>query len=128
MRPPARNGRRSAAGRGTLLLLMGIAGGAAAACGDDGRGAEADAIDRDTFVATYVDLRRASLEAGGGAIEAADRERILQEHGVTEEDLLRFADVHGADVAYMRGVWDEVQARLEPPAPPADTAPPAASG
>ena len=128
MKPPARHGRRSAAGRGRLLLLLGLAAGASAACGGDGGGADAAAIDRDTFVATYVDLRRASLDAGGGAIEAAERERILGEHGVTEEDLLRFADVHGPDVTYMRGVWDEVQARLEPPSPPADTAPPAASG
>lgn len=79
---------------------------------------EVDAISRETFVAAYVDLRKASLEGLGGPIDAAERERVLQEHGVEEDDLLRFAEVHGDDPGFMREVWEEIELRLQGPPPP----------
>jgi hypothetical protein len=88
-----------------------------AACrGDDG------AIDRQVFVDTYVDLRTAALANPGGQIRPEQRDSVLALHGVTEEQLLRFAEVHGPDVEYMSAVWGEVENRLMPPPP--ETPPP----
>lgn len=70
------------------------------------------AIDRDTFVATWVDLRRAAMTSPDAPITPAERTRILAEHGVTDEELLDFAAVHGGDVPYMAEVWEEVEARM----------------
>ena len=52
------------------------------------------------------DLRRAQgRPAARGlwrpGIPAEERERVLAENGVTEEELLTFAEVHGADVTFM---------------------------
>lgn len=87
-----------------------------AACGSDGP----DTIDRQAFIDTYVDLRVAALTSETGTVSDADRTRILQEHGVTEDDLLTFADVHGRDAVFMRDVWDEVERRLDERRPTLD--------
>lgn len=72
-----------------------------------------EAIDREVFIAAYVDLRVAAFSSEGDTITQAQREGILDRHGVTEGDLLSFAEVHGPDVPFMRGVWNEVEARLD---------------
>ena len=82
------------------------------ACGGDTPTAEAP-IDRDTFVATYVDLRLSALGSQTGVISDSERSRVLQKHGVTEEDLLGFADAWGPDPEAMRGVWQDVERRLK---------------
>jgi hypothetical protein len=86
-----------------LLLVVG-------ACGDAGP----ETIQRETFVATYVDLRRAALENPARQITPAKRDEVLSRHGVTEEDLYAFVEAHGRDVDYMAGVWSDVEARLHP--------------
>lgn len=104
--------------RSAALLILGLGAlPALPACGNGAEPAPAETIDRETFVATYVDLRAAALAAPGGGLAPADRERILAQHGVSEQDLLEFADARGGDVAYMRDLWLEVEARLTPPAP-----------
>lgn len=70
------------------------------------------AIERETFVATWVDLRRAAMASPDVPITPSERERILSEHGVTDQELLDFAEVHGGDVPYMAQVWEEVEARM----------------
>jgi hypothetical protein len=70
-------------------------------------------LDRETFIATYVDLRTAVIRGDTHDLSDQDRARILSDHGVTEEDLLGFAAAHGENVDFMRGVWDEVEARLD---------------
>lgn len=80
-----------------------------AACGGDGP--PAAAIDRVTFVDAWVDLRVAALTAGGPLADSA-RDRVLREHGVTEDDLLAFADAVGSDPEYMLGVWTDVEERM----------------
>ena len=70
-------------------------------------------IDRESFIAAYVDLRADALLNENGEITDEERDLVLQKHGVTEEHLLAFADVHGRDVAFMRDVWDEVEERLD---------------
>jgi hypothetical protein len=81
----------------------------------------AGAIDRQVFVDTYVDLRTAALANPNGQIRPEQRDSVLARHDVTEEQLLRFAEVHGRDVEFMSAVWGEVENRLMPP--PAETPP-----
>lgn len=69
-------------------------------------------VDRETFVQVYVELRVAALESSDANLAEEDRERILQRHGVSAEDLISFAEVHGADPDYMLSVWTEIEDRL----------------
>ena len=90
-----------------LILLVQ----AASACGGPASGGEA--IDREVFIETYVELRLAALDSDDFAVPPAEREEILARHGVDQEALLRFADVHGRDVDFMNEVWADVESRLE---------------
>lgn len=83
----------------------------AAGCEENGG---PETISREVFVETYVALRVAELrERRDDGISAEARERVLAEQGVTEEELLTFAEVHGRDVNFMEQVWDEVETRLD---------------
>jgi hypothetical protein len=92
---------------------------AVTACGEAGS-PEDGSVDRATFVDSWVELRRAALASPTGQVPTAERDRILAERGVTQEQLLAFAEAHGADVAYMKKIWDEVAARLRPEVPSPD--------
>ena len=82
----------------------------AAGCEEEGP----ETISREVFVETYVALRVAELtERGDDGISAEARDRVLAEKGVTEEELLTFADVRGPDVNFMEQLWDDVETRLE---------------
>lgn len=98
--------------RRVRALVLGLAV-AAGACGGHASTAAAGAIDREAFIATYVDLRAATIRSDSFAISDALRAEVLTRHGVAEEDLLGFVEVHGEDAAFMRAVWDEVEARLD---------------
>lgn len=74
---------------------------------------ETETIPRETFVETYVALRKAARASETGEISTEERERVLAEHGVTEEDLLSFVEVHGRRIGFMSEVWSEVEERLE---------------
>jgi hypothetical protein len=74
-----------------------------------------ETIDRETFVATYVDLRRTALTSPGQTLSDVDRERVLQQHTVNEGELITFAESWGGDTSYMTRVWEEVGARLANP-------------
>jgi hypothetical protein len=94
-------------------LALGLAL-AAAGCGADASTPAAEGgIDREAFIATYVDLRAATIRGDSFAISDDQRTAILSRHAVTEADLLGFAELHGEDVPFMRSVWDEVEARLD---------------
>jgi len=70
-------------------------------------------ISAHTFVATYVDLRLAVLTAEQPTeLTDSARAAILDQHGVTEKDLLDFVDVHGRDPAFMKAVWDSAEVAL----------------
>ncbi len=69
---------------------------------------EPETISREAFIRTYVALRTAALGSPEGVIRVEDRDRILREMGVREEDLLEFAEVRGEDLAFMAGVWQEL--------------------
>ena len=82
-------------------------------CTGAGTEATADALETDRFVDVYVDLRVAALQQSDGEVTPEDRARVLTEHGVEESDLITFAEVHGADAIFMRGVWDSVEVRYQ---------------
>ena len=93
----------------TLLLTL-----SAFACSGESTASPDEAgLDRETFIATYVDLRTAVIRGESHELSDQERARILSAHGVTEADLTDFVDTHGEDVALMREVWDEVEARLD---------------
>jgi hypothetical protein len=79
-------------------------------------------IERETFVATYADLRVAALRTDSGWLSDAQRTDVLSRHGVTPEDLTTFADVHGPDLAFMRQLWNDVEVRMDSLRSPADDA------
>ena len=70
------------------------------------------AMDRETFIATYVELRAAALSSPSGTIDPGQRDSILTLHGAFEADLLEFAELHGGDPEFMNLLWTEVQTRL----------------
>lgn len=80
-------------------------------------------VDRDTFVEIYVELRLAALEWESGRIPEAERDRILAEHGVSEDDLREFIEVHGRNVPFMNDVWNEVANRIRGEMEPEDGLP-----
>jgi hypothetical protein len=113
------------------LLVVGLA-----ACEGGIPGSERErTIPRETFIQAMVDLRLAAVESPGDPVTQARRDRVLEELGVTPEQLVHFAEVHGRNVPYMNDVWNEVQQRLleraeeegeeEDPAPPRPIRPPA---
>lgn len=105
--PPARRGRRGY-GRRVALLVAALVG--LVACGSS---TPEGVIDRETFIQAYVDLRVAALDTDSSRLAAADRERILDDLGITGEDLLDFVRAHAAELEYMREVWNEVELRLD---------------
>jgi len=64
------------------------------------------------FVDVYVGLRTAELRASDTVITEARRDSVLVAHGVTEEDLLAFAERYGDNVTFMEGVWGAVENRM----------------
>ena len=98
--------------KGLLFFCIGCSGGNAIS---------EETIDRETFVATYVDLRRTALSSPGQTLTDTDRERVLRQNAVSEGELIAFAEARGGDASYMLRVWEEVGARLaNPNAAPAE--------
>jgi hypothetical protein len=73
-------------------------------CGDAPR----DAIPRETFIEAYIALRSIAVRSPNGEVDPISRARILEERGLTEEDLLHFVEVHGRDVTFMGAIWEEI--------------------
>lgn len=70
------------------------------------------------FVQTMVELRRAALTAGSDTAEFMRlRDAVLEEHGVTEEELRAYVESRGGDLDHMAVVWDSVVSRLSDPEP-----------
>ncbi|NIP59585.1 MAG: hypothetical protein GWM92_14740 [Gemmatimonadetes bacterium] len=96
-----------------------------AACGEsraDGAGRVDAPIDRETFIATYLDLRLAALRNPEREITPQERARVLREHGVSEDELVGFVDAHSHQVSFMEEVWSEIESRLDSLRTPGDTA------
>lgn len=93
-------------GRPVMTALMSLA---MAACGDGATEVAENTIAAERFVAVYVDLRVAALSQEDGQIKPEHRDSILSHHGVSDDDLFAFAELHGGDAIFMRGVWDSVE-------------------
>jgi hypothetical protein len=68
-------------------------------------------IPRETFIQAMVELRLLASESPE-EVAPTRRDRLLEELGITSEQLIRFAEVHGRNVPYMNDVWNEVHQRL----------------
>ena len=80
-------------------------------CGGDPSAPEP--ISRELFIDTYVDLRIGAVRSPGRVLPAQTRDSVLISHGVTEAQLLGFVEARGDDLDFMRGVWDEIELRLD---------------
>ena len=69
-------------------------------------------IPKETFIQTMVELRLEAARTMDHRITPGQRDRILAEMGVTDQELIRFAEVHGGNVPFMHEVWLEVDRRL----------------
>lgn len=72
-----------------------------------------NAIDREVFIATYVDLRISALETDSVRLGDAERTEILARHGVTEDELVAFTQAHADRLEFMREVWNEIEVRMD---------------
>ena len=72
-----------------------------------------DLIDPEDFIATYVDLRAAALITEDGQVTEVGRSEVLDRHGISEEDLISFAEAYGEDLTFMQEIWNEIELRLE---------------
>ena len=92
--------------RGLLLLALA----AAVAC--DAPAGEEGTIDRERFVATLVDLRRAITD---DRFDDAVRDSILASHDVTAEELRAYVSAHAEDPAAYADTWREINETLTAP-------------
>lgn len=65
-------------------------------------------ISREAFIEAYVKLREGALRAPGQEISLQERDRILADLGLVDQDLLDFVEVRGRDIQFMRRVWEEI--------------------
>jgi len=94
-----------------LALAMAVAG-LFAGCGADRPTREGKTIAPEVFVDTYVELRRAARAVDDSAAWEARKREILEARGVTEEALEAFVEARGADVVFLKALWDTIEARL----------------
>jgi len=85
----------------------------AAGCGTGSSGpSHSDTISREQFVEAFFHLRKEGLRSPSMEIGLEARNRILQELGLEEEDLLAFAEAWGDDGAMMQSIWEDVDSLL----------------
>ena len=100
---------RSSLHRLTLGILLSFL-----ACGESQSNFPAgDLIEPEDFIETYVDLRAAALITEDGQVTQAGRSEVLDRHGISEEDLISFAQANGEDLIFMQEIWNEIELRLE---------------
>ncbi len=91
-----------------------------AACGDSG---DPGGIEQSEFVATFLDLREATIRA---RLDSTRRDSILAEHEVTEAQLRAYIEARSKDPNALAETWrevlDSIAARDSAAAAPPDTA------
>ena len=73
------------------------------------RPATYDGLEREEFVATYVDLRRATV---AGELDEQTRDSILEAHGTTEEALRDYVEQRAEDPEAIADTWREINERI----------------
>jgi hypothetical protein len=91
---------------GSLLLTTG------GCTGETSGPSRGDTISREQFIEAYHELRREGLRSPSMEIGLEARDRILENLGLTEEDLLTFAEVWGSDPEVMQGLWEELDSLM----------------
>ena len=71
-----------------------------------------EAISKELFIAAYVELRQEGLRSPMMEISLEARDRILEDLGVTEEDLFTFVDVWGTHGDFMVEVWQTIDSLM----------------
>jgi len=71
-----------------------------------------EAISREAFVEAYFRLRTEGLKSPDLEIGIQDRDRILEELELAEEDLLGFVEVWGREGEVLQGIWQEVDSLM----------------
>ena len=94
-------------------LTLGILLSSLACGGSQSNLPEGDLIEPEDFIETYVDLRAAALITEDGQVTEAGRSEVLDRHGISEEDLISFAQANGEDLIFMQEIWNEIELRLE---------------
>ena len=106
--------------RARTLLFIGLLVSLSACWGNAAGLDEDDIIDREVFIAVYVDLRAAALSSDDQDITDEARAEVLSRHNASEADVLNFAEYHARDLPFMREVWDEIEVLLEAQRPMMD--------
>lgn len=97
--------------RAILLLLLALP--LLTGCG---RRADATGLGDDQFVQVMVELRRAAERTRMEPDSfPPQRDRILADAGVTEEQLLAYVQEHGTDLQHMAEIWEAINRRLAEP-------------
>lgn len=90
-----------------LVVALGLL--ACACSGDDPQG-----LSRDRFVAAYVAMVQARIEAeGDSAAYRAGRDRVLERLGVTTREMRAFLDYGKQDPERLGKAWEAIAARLD---------------
>ena len=95
------------------LLTLGLLLSSLACGGSQSNLPAGDLIEPEDFIATYVDLRAAALITEDGQVTEVGRSEVLDHHGISEEDLISFAEAYGEDLTFMQEIWNEIELRLE---------------
>jgi hypothetical protein len=86
------------------------------------QGSLADPISREEYIDIYVQILQAAAEEPDSVAATESAREILEDHGVTEDDLLTFARNHAEDAEYLVELWSEIEDRLRNPEEPDSTA------
>lgn len=96
------------------LLAIGTILVAAGGCGNSASGpSRGDTISRERFVEAFYELRKEGIRSPMMEISLQARDRILEDLGVTEEELITFAEAWGTDGEMMQGIWEEVDSLMK---------------
>lgn len=82
------------------------------------QGSLADPISREEYIDIYVEILQAAAEEPDSVAATERAHEILEDHGVSEDDLLTFARNHAEDGEYLVELWSEIERRLRNPEEP----------
>jgi hypothetical protein len=71
-----------------------------------------ETIPRDVFVQAYVELRMEAFDNTPKIITNAEKDLILNQRGISEDDMRHFIEVHGPDLEFMRDLWADIEAQI----------------
>jgi len=96
-----------------MRAMVVVLGFVVAACAGDG---STVGLSDERFIEAMVELRRAAMTAGSDTVQFEQRRQaILNEQGVTEDELRRYVEANSRDLYHMAAVWDSISTRLAAP-------------